>query len=450
MRETPPLTRVAPWLVIRRSKNPPGPNTPSDLTPGAPFLTLCPMDTLPSPGSRRDPLTRIRGITAKFWSSQAPRPMSRPCVLAALAALRTGSGLVRIAAPKEIIPAVLTLCPYATAIAWSATKIKDVLAFAEEHDALAVGPGLGGGSAVKRLVLELLERHHGPMVLDADALNVLAAPGALRVAQAANWGNIVLTPHLGEYMRLISAVMKRGANMALTPATAGEPAPGDGQHSALTRKTKSLVEDDHAPSTADGIALDLPVEAGRAEAGAAPAKSSNRVSKEEEIENQKLKIENSPPPGAARRTRPHAPCRVAGPRHGHDCRAQGAPQRHHRRPHQPHQPHRQSGDGHGRIGRRTHGDDRGAAGQKLSAFDAAVLGAHVHGAAGDLARAAIGPNAAGLLSTDLIDKIPAALSGHIGAARRLSFGKPFVESGNGSHQSEGSGHSGHYLCRAWV
>ena len=52
-------------------------------------------------------------------------------------------------------------------------------------------------------------------------------------------------------------------------------------------------------------------------------------------------------------------------------------------------------------------------GQKMSPLDAAVLGAHVHGEAGDLARAAIAPHAVGIVSTDIIENLPRALAGHI-------------------------------------
>src|SRR3954470_9781950 len=160
--------------------------------------------------------------------------------LVALAALRTGSGLVRIAAPKEIIPAVLTICPYATAFPWSATKVKDLLSFADEHDVLAVGPGLGNSAAVKRLILELLERHHGPMVFDADALNTMAGLETSEWPKRRNWGNIVLTPHTVEYMRLMSAVMKRGANVALSPDAGrggGGGAGGGADEEAAPKKT---------------------------------------------------------------------------------------------------------------------------------------------------------------------------------------------------------------------
>ena len=47
--------------------------------------------------------------------------------------------------------------------------------------------------------------------------------------------------------------------------------------------------------------------------------------------------------------------------------------------------------------------------QGLSAFDAACLGAHVHGRAGDLAAGALGQ--APLIATDLLDHLPAALRG---------------------------------------
>jgi NAD(P)H-hydrate epimerase len=52
-------------------------------------------------------------------------------------------------------------------------------------------------------------------------------------------------------------------------------------------------------------------------------------------------------------------------------------------------------------------------GQKIAPLDAAVLGVHVHGTAGDLAREAIAPNAIGITSGDIIEKIPHAMAKHI-------------------------------------
>ena len=79
------------------------------------------------------------------------------------------------------------------------------------HDVLAIGPGLGTGRAEE--VLELIGRAPQPMIVDADALNILAAhPDAL--ARCA--GPRLLTPHPGEMARLdpASATRPRGETVA--------------------------------------------------------------------------------------------------------------------------------------------------------------------------------------------------------------------------------------------
>jgi NAD(P)H-hydrate repair Nnr-like enzyme with NAD(P)H-hydrate dehydratase domain len=364
------------------------------------------LPTLPlrSPDTHKGDFGKILIIAGSETMIGAP-------ALAALGALRAGAGLVRIAVPKEIIPAVLTICPQATAFAWSATKIKDLLAFAEEHDVLAVGPGLGTSAAVKRLVLELIERHHGPMVFDADALNVLAGLETSEWPKRRNWGNIILTPHMGEYMRLMAAVMKRGANVALAPfAASADVAQAMEVRGSPPRKTKSLVdEEDDAPSTADGVALDLPETAaeaaGSAEGGAALAGNGT---------------ESSAAPAEAPAAAPPPPDRtplaellargtgtVVVLKGYRSVVTDGA-----------HNTINLTGNpamataGSGDV---LTGMIAALVGQKMSPLDAAVLGVHVHGEAGDLARAAIAPNAVGILSSDLIGKIPQALANHIGS-----------------------------------
>ncbi|MCL2641060.1 MAG: NAD(P)H-hydrate dehydratase [Phycisphaerales bacterium] len=320
--------------------------------------------------------------------------------LVALGALRAGSGLVRIAAPKEIIPAVLTVCPCATAFPWAATKIKDLLQFADQHDVLAVGPGLGASAAVKRLVLELIERHHGPMVLDADALNVLAGLEPSEWPKRRNWGNIVLTPHMGEYMRLMTAVMKRGANVSLATAVMGEAAKAEAEAAPPpmpVKKKRSLVDDD-APSTADGVVLDLPEETAEASA--------------ESIENEgggKSKIENSSAAEPDRTPLAELLARATGSivvLKGHRSvvtdgsrfaiNATGNPA--------------MATAGSGDV---LTGVIASLIGQRLLPFEAAVLGVHVHGRAGDLARDAFAKNAIGLLATDIIDQLPNAIADRV-------------------------------------
>src|SRR5579875_2830055 len=108
------------------------------------------METIPLPKLPPRKPDSHKGDYGKVLVIAGSETMIGAPALVALAALRAGSGLGRIAAPKEIIPAILTICPHATAFAWSSTEIKDLLAFADEHDVLAVGPGLGTTPAVKR------------------------------------------------------------------------------------------------------------------------------------------------------------------------------------------------------------------------------------------------------------------------------------------------------------
>src|SRR5688572_6822926 len=61
-------------------------------------------------------------------------------VLAGTAALRMGSGLVQIAMPKEMLPSALSVTPELIGLGRSP---REVMAAAEQADAVVVGPGLG-------------------------------------------------------------------------------------------------------------------------------------------------------------------------------------------------------------------------------------------------------------------------------------------------------------------
>jgi len=127
--------------------------------------------------------------------------------LAALGALRSGTGLVTVATPRACQPTVAALAPeYMTLgldhdgdglVAAGAAGA----ALAERCDALAVGPGLGRGAGVARFVRELVDRAPSPMVLDADALNVFA--GDCAGLRGRPDRGVVLTPHAAEMGRLI-------------------------------------------------------------------------------------------------------------------------------------------------------------------------------------------------------------------------------------------------------
>jgi NAD(P)H-hydrate epimerase len=116
-------------------------------------------------------------------------------VLCASGALRGGAGLVTVYAPEDIQPIVAAKMPPEVMV-HPVKSYEEVLE--EKHDVLAVGPGVGKGGA--GAILQLVEYADGPMVLDADGLNIVAEHDTGLLAHCA--GARLLTPHPGEMARL--------------------------------------------------------------------------------------------------------------------------------------------------------------------------------------------------------------------------------------------------------
>lgn len=132
--------------------------------------------------------------------------------LAARAALRSGAGLAKLIVPSPIAIAAVTLCPSATAIGlpvdgsgaivpYEAARVFDEAL--ESAACVVIGPGMGGGAEVQPIALRAASQAERPVVIDADALNALAAiPELTKDFRAA----AVLTPHPGEFRTLAASL----------------------------------------------------------------------------------------------------------------------------------------------------------------------------------------------------------------------------------------------------
>ncbi|MGA7316233.1 MAG: NAD(P)H-hydrate dehydratase [Silvibacterium sp.] len=126
--------------------------------------------------------------------------------MATLAALRSGAGLVTAAIAESILPTVARITPEVMTIPLKEGEQGEITAANVDFDQLlekktvvAVGPGLGQEPATEAFFLELLARTQLPLVLDADALNMLARhPEKIE----GRGRTMVLTPHPGEMARL--------------------------------------------------------------------------------------------------------------------------------------------------------------------------------------------------------------------------------------------------------
>lgn len=137
--------------------------------------------------------------------------------LAARAALRTGAGLVTVATPAgvnhvlegKLLEAMSVPMPETAEHTLAHGALDDLLAFVNARTAAAVGPGLSTQSETVRLVRELIPRLTKPCVVDADALNALAAQVPVLTQAKAP---LILTPHPGEMARLVEGVTSSTIN----------------------------------------------------------------------------------------------------------------------------------------------------------------------------------------------------------------------------------------------
>lgn len=115
--------------------------------------------------------------------------------LAGEAALRSGAGLVTLATRQA--HAALVNIGRPELMCRGVEKAGELRKLVRQCDALVIGPGLGQGDWGTRMLGEVLQWDR-PMLLDADALNLLAKEPESR-------GNWLLTPHPGEAARLLGS-----------------------------------------------------------------------------------------------------------------------------------------------------------------------------------------------------------------------------------------------------
>lgn len=128
--------------------------------------------------------------------------------MAGQAAVRCGSGLIKIACPHTVLPVIASkltevmtypLPDVAKKGALATRSLGEIRALLKEHDALVLGPGIGRHRETFELVRRLVAKLDKPTIIDADGLNALAEHlDIIRECSAP----LVLTPHPGEFKRL--------------------------------------------------------------------------------------------------------------------------------------------------------------------------------------------------------------------------------------------------------
>ncbi len=170
---------------------------------------------------RPRPKNAHKGDFGRVLVVAGSRGMAGAAILAARAALKAGAGLVTVACPESerkiiacALPEAMTFGAACSGGTFTAGAAAQVAAFAgaKKINVLLLGPGLGSSKGARAFALKLLAALDLPAVVDADALNALAAgprPFKLKAAPA------IFTPHPGEAARLL------GKKVTDRPAAAG-------------------------------------------------------------------------------------------------------------------------------------------------------------------------------------------------------------------------------------
>ncbi|MCR5747294.1 MAG: NAD(P)H-hydrate dehydratase [Lachnospiraceae bacterium] len=153
----------------------------------------------------RSPYTN-KGSYGKILVIAGSNGMAGAAILCAEAALRSGSGMVRIYTDESNRQIIQTALPEAIVSTYSGKMEKSELDEAFGWcDTVAIGPGLSRSESAKEIVRYTIENAGVPIVIDADALNIIASDADILANSSAD---VIITPHVGEMSRLTGVPVK--------------------------------------------------------------------------------------------------------------------------------------------------------------------------------------------------------------------------------------------------
>ena len=155
-----------------------------------------------------------KGDAGKVLVVAGSKGMTGAAYLSAISCLRSGAGLVYLAVPEGVAPVLemkateavkLYLPNIKNRFAISLRSLGVIYEYLSSVDALIIGPGLGRHYETREAVLRIAQKTTIPTLFDADALFALAKDREI-------WKKIkapyIITPHSGEFARIIDAPVK--------------------------------------------------------------------------------------------------------------------------------------------------------------------------------------------------------------------------------------------------
>ncbi|MCX7994668.1 MAG: NAD(P)H-hydrate dehydratase [candidate division WOR-3 bacterium] len=154
----------------------------------------------------RDPAGN-KGTFGQVLIIAGARGFSGAAAMASISCLRTGAGLVRLAAPEgimdsleaKLLEVVKVPLKQTTEETISVEAIDTILSLMDKTDVVIIGPGLTTNNETAQFVMNLLPQIKVPIIVDADALNIISRDTKIFKKIKTDF---ILTPHPGELSRL--------------------------------------------------------------------------------------------------------------------------------------------------------------------------------------------------------------------------------------------------------
>lgn len=153
--------------------------------------------------------------------------MTGAIYMAATAALRSGAGLVTALVPRSLhalmeiktVEVMTKPLPETEAVSIGLEALNTILDFAGKVNVLLVGPGMSQHDSTAALLVNLLAKLDKPLVLDADALNIISSNDPKKLFNGIK-APVIITPHPGEMARLLGVPVEEIQRNRLEAAAA--------------------------------------------------------------------------------------------------------------------------------------------------------------------------------------------------------------------------------------
>jgi len=112
--------------------------------------------------------------------------------------MRSGAGLVTVSIPACGLEIMQTSFPEAMCEVDTSNDVLSSISYDNKYSVTAIGPGIGQAPETVLMLRRILKDADAPLVLDADALNIIASKNLINDVPK----NSIMTPHVGEFDRL--------------------------------------------------------------------------------------------------------------------------------------------------------------------------------------------------------------------------------------------------------